>query len=107
MRLKDKEERGEVSNEMSVNTVPWAPNSLDLNKQLNTNKPTVVFQNEDGSISKAEVQRESDVINEVNNGNQLLQKPEEEKKNDDEKEKNDDKEEEKTGETKKIIAAND
>ena len=107
MRLKEKEERGEVSNEMSVNTVPWAPNSLDLNKQLNTNKPTVVFQNEDGSISKAEVQRESDVINEVNNGNQLLQKPEEEKKNDDEKEKNDDKEEEKTGETKKIIAAND
>jgi DNA-directed RNA polymerase II subunit RPB2 len=108
MRLKEKEERGEVSNELSVNTVPWAPNSLDLNNNNNNNnKPTVVFQNDDGSISKAEVQKESDVINEINNGSQLLQKPEEEKKKDNDKEKNNDDEGNNSAETKKIITTND
>ena len=88
------------SNEITINTVPWGPNnSNSLN--LQENKPTVVFQNDDGSIGKAKLQKKEDVINELNSGANLLQKNEEE----DEKKKknNDDDTEASSNDTKKII----
>ncbi len=86
------------SNEITINTVPWGPNnSNSLN--LQENKPTVVFQNDDGSIGKAKLQKKEDVINELNSNANLLQKPEDEEK----KKNNDDDTEASSNDTKKII----
>jgi DNA-directed RNA polymerase II subunit RPB2 len=97
----EKNEEDDNSNEITVNTVPWGPNnSNSLN--LQENKPTVVFQNDDGTIGKAKLQNKEDVINEINSGASLLHKPEEEEKkkgNDDD----DDNTEASSNETKKII----
>jgi len=86
------------SNEITINTVPWGPNnSNSLN--LQENKPTVLFQNDDGSIGKAKLQKKEDVINELNSGANLLQKPEDEEK----KKDNGDDTESSSNDTKKII----
>jgi len=97
----EKNEEGDNSNEITVNTVPWGPNNSN-SFNLQENKPTVVFQNDDGTIGKAKLQNKEDVINEINSGASLLHKPEEEEKkkgNDDDDENT----EASSNETKKII----
>ena len=93
---------GDNSNEITINTVPWGPNnnSGSLNLKENGNTPTVVFQNDDGSIGKAKLQNKEDIINGVNSGASLLHKPDDEENN---KGNDGDTEESEENETKKIV----
>ena len=99
---KNDNSNGDNSNEITINTVPWGPNnnSGSINLKENGNTPTVVFQNDDGSIGKAKLQNKEDIINGVNRGASLLQKPDDEENN---KGNDGDTEESEENETKKIV----
>jgi len=94
--MKIKKEIKENNNSISINTVPWAPNSINVDVKEEEPKPVVVFKNEDGSLSKAVLESKENVLNSVKNSESILDVAKEKSVENSEDEKKEEKKETKS-----------
>ena len=94
--MKIKKEIKENNNSISINTVPWAPNSINVDVKEEEPKPVVVFKNEDGSLSKAVLESKENVLNSVKNSESILDVEKEKSVENSEDEKKEEKQETKS-----------
>ena len=94
--MKIKKELKENNNSISINTVPWAPNSINVDIKEEEPKPVVVFKNQDGSLSKAVLESKENVLNSVKNNDSILDVAEEKSSENNDEEKKEEKKETKS-----------